>query len=298
MRSLRLVTIIFTLISGIAAKADDTLFPYPEAPNDLTSTQERCSYVVERFWNRCNFKQAMSAKTKLSQAFNDFISLSVLADGDVAHKASVALLDKVKNNADQLLAIAQMAEGVMYSDTAKVFCDELYAHYANAVAQSKKIKGADKARFSAQAKILNSSQVGMTAPDIEIIKPDGSKTRLNDISGAHIILFFNNPDCSDCLLARVRLSADYNINQFLKSGQLQFVSIYPGSPEDEEWTDIAGTLPDNWIVGASPDADLLYDLRNTPTIYYLNRDHTIMSKSMTDTQLINAFRVINTRTDR
>lgn len=298
MRSLRLVTIIFTLISGIAAKADDTLFPYPEAPNDLTSTQERCSYVVERFWNRCNFKQAMSAKTKLSQAFNDFISLSVLADGDVAHKASVALLDKVKNNADQLLAIAQMAEGVMYSDTAKVFCDELYAHYANAVAQSKKIKGADKARFSAQAKILNSSQVGMTAPDIEIIKPDGSKTRLNDISGAHIILFFNNPDCSDCLLARVRLSADYNINQFLKSGQLQFVSIYPGSPEDEEWTDIAGTLPDNWIVGASPDADLLYDMRNTPTIYYLNRDHTIMSKSMTDTQLINAFRVINTRTDR
>ncbi len=298
MRKLSLITILFLTLIGVTAKADDSLFPYPVAPENLNTTQERCSYVVERFWDRCNFKQAMSARAKLAQAFNDFISLSVLADGEVAHKASDRLLEKVKNNPDQLLAFAQMAEGVMYSDTAKVLCEEIYAHYVNAVANSKKIKSADKARYAAQAKILNSSQVGMTAPNLEIIKPDGSKTNLNDIAGAHVILFFNNPDCTDCMLARVRFSADYNINQFIKSGQLQVVSVYPGSPADEEWKSQMAMLPDNWIVGAAPDADLVYDMRHTPAIYYLNRDHVIMSKSMTADQLINAFRVINTRNDK
>ncbi|MBD5213753.1 MAG: DUF5106 domain-containing protein [Bacteroidales bacterium] len=298
MKKITLFTILFLMLFRISVKADDSLFPYPVAPDDLSSTQDRCSYVVERFWDRCNFKQAMSSKAKLNQAFNDFISLSVLADGSVAHKATEALLEKVKNNPDQLLTFAQMAEGIMYSDTAKVFCEEIYAHYANAVANSKKIKSADKARFATQARILNASQVGMTAPNLEITRTDGTKSHLKDISGAHIILFFNNPDCTDCMLARVRLSADYNINQFIKSGQLQVVSVYPGPADDKEWQSQISMMPDNWIVGSSEDADLVYDMRHTPSIYYLNRDHVIMSKSMTADQLINAFRVINTRTDK
>lgn len=287
--------IIGLLVSFLPLRADEPLFPYPEAPDDLETTQARCDYVIEHFWDRCNLKQAFSSLSKLNTAFNDFISIMPLADIDVARSATEKLIDNVKKNPDHLLTLAQMAEGIMYSDTAKIGFDEIYVHFANAVAENKKIKSADKARFAAQAKILNSSQVGMKAPDILMTLSDGTKKHLDEITGAYIILFFNDPDCNDCMMARVRLAADYNINQFIKRGQLRVVSIYPGEPSDEEWTSSLSLLPDNWIIGASPDADMVYDMRRPPVIYYLNRDHTILSKSMTADQLINAFRVINTR---
>ena len=295
MRNICLFALYILAMCVHQAKADDTLFPYPTAPDNLVTTQERCSYVVEHFWERCNLKQSLSARAKLNQAFNDFISLVVLADAEVAHKSTKELLDKMKGNPELLLTFAQMAEGIMYSDTATLMCDEIYVHYADAVAANKKIKGADKARYAAQSKILNASQVGMIAPDIEITLADGTKKHLSDFIGSYIILFFNNPDCTDCLMSRVRLSADYNINQFIKNGQLNFISIYPGDSTDEEWVGAITGMPDNWTVGASPEADTLYDLRRTPSIYYLNKEHKILSKSMTADQLINAFRAINTR---
>lgn len=292
----KLLAVIITFIGfSTHVMADETLFPYPEAPQELQTTQERCDYVVSHFWDRCNIKQAFSARAKLNQAFNDFVSILPLADAAVAHAATEQFIDKVRKSPEQLLAVAEMAEGLMYSDTASIICDELYVHYADAVAQNKKIKPADKARYVAQSRILNASQVGMIAPDIKFTIPDGSQSQLGDIQGAYIILFFNDPDCSDCLMTRVRLSADYNINQFIKKGQLKFVSIYPGDPSDPEWIESQGQIPDNWIAGACPDADLVYDMRHPPVIYYLNREHKILSKSMTADQLINAFRTINTR---
>lgn len=277
------------------ARADEPLFPYPEAPAGIESTQERCAWVAERFWDRCDLKQALSARTKLNQAFNDFISITTLADAETAHRSVEKLIDKARKSPEQLMALTEMAEGLMYSDTASIVCDELYVHFADAVAQNKKIKSADKARYIAHSRILGASQVGMIAPDINITLPDASVRTLSDIKNKYIILFFNDPDCDDCMMARVRLSADYNINQFIKKGQLEIVSVYPGDPMDENWTSALVEMPENWTVGACPEADMVYDMRRPPVIYYLNREHKILSKSMTTDQLINAFRIINTR---
>lgn len=292
-----LFSIISFLLVSLATRADEPLFPYPEAPADIELTQDRCAWVAERFWDRCDLKQAMSARSKLNQAFNDFISIVALADAESAHRSVNKLIDKARKNPDQLLALCEMAEGYMYSDTASIVCDELYFHFADAVANNKKIKSADKARYVSQARILGGCQVGMTAPDIPLTLPDGKVRNLSDIKGKYIILFFNDPDCVDCMMARVRLSADYNINQFIKKGQLEVVSIYPGESDDDNWTSSLSLMPDNWVVGSSAEADMVYDMRHPPVIYYLNRDHMILSKSMTTDQLISAFREINTRSN-
>lgn len=289
------ILIIALFVPIFNLKAEETLFPYPAAPDTMSTMEARCSYVVEHFWDRCDMKQAFSHRGRLQAAFNDYINLIPYASGQVAHASVDALLESVRKQPDHLLGLTQMAEGLLYSDTARMAIDEIYVKFVNAVVSNKKIKGADKARYEAQGLILNNCQVGMTAPDLTLTLPDGATTQLDDIKGSYIILFFNDPDCSDCLLARTRLAADYNIGQFVKNGQVKIVSVFPGEPDDEEWLSYRDRIPADWIGGAAPDADRFYDLRNPPVILYLNRQHKILSKTMTVDQLIEAFRNINTR---
>lgn len=295
MKKLLLIAVFIITCFASSMAENKTLFPYPTAPESLTSMEERCSYVVERFWDRCNIDQAFSSRVRLQQSFDDYGQLIPYASSESVHKSIDKLLERLKKKPDQLLAFAQMAEGYFYSDTAHIVCDEAYYPFAQAVADNKKVKSAEKARFAAQARVLAGSQVNMVAPDFTYVSPDGTQHKLSELPSGYVILFFNDPDCSDCMMARVRLAADYNIDQFIKRGQLNVVSIYPGDPEDEEWKSVAERLPENWIKGACADVDLIYDMRDAPVIYYLNSKHVIMSKSMTATQLINAFREINTR---
>lgn len=295
MKHLLLIAIAI-LVPSLQLHADTTLFPYPEAPESMKTIDERCSYVIEHFWDRCNINQAFSSRSKLQQAFNDYIQIIPYANADVVHKSVDQLIDKVKKNPGNLLSLAEMAEGIMYSDTAHIVCDEVYYPFAKAVAENKKIKPADKARFVAHAKILGGSQVGMTAPDFTYTLPDGSKHKFSELAPSYVILFFSEPDCIDCNMARVRLTADYNINQFINRGQLKIVCIYPGNADDTEWKSLVDRMPDNWVVGACADADQIYDMRNRPAIYYINNKRNILSKSMTVDQLLNAFREISTRT--
>lgn len=287
---------IAILVPSLQAMADAPLFPYPEAPAEIETMEGKCSFVIEHFWDRCNINQAFSSLSKLQQAFNDYVQIIPYAKADVVHQSVDNLIEKVSKKPQNLLTLAQMAEGMMYSDTARIICDEVYYPFAKAVAENKKIKSADKARFAAQARILGGCQVGMVAPDFTYTMSDGTKHRFSEFQPSYVILFVNDPDCSDCMMARVRLAADYNINQFIKRGQLNILSIYPGSTDDEEWTRSVSRMPDNWITGACPDIDQIYDMRHQPVIYYINNKHEILSKTMTVDHLLNAFREINTRT--
>lgn len=274
--------------------ADETLFPYPVAPEDLETMTERTNYVIEHFWDRCNMKSAFSTKLKLQKAFNDYVDIMPYADAETVHKSIEKLISSVKKEPKNLLTLAEFAESKLYSDSAEMISDEVYLPFAQAVADCKKIKSAEKARYAHHARVLSGSQVGMKAPDFTFTAADGSKQNFNDITGGHIILFFNDPDCDECRFTKIRLSDDYNINELIASGLLKVVSIYPGDA-DQQWIDSASKAPENWITGAAPDVDQSYDMRNPPVIYYLDPTHKILSKSMTIDQLIHAFAVINSK---
>ena len=50
-----------------------------------------------------------------------------------------------------------------------------------------------------------------------------------------------------------------------------------------------------WIVGAATEVDEIYDMRNPPVIYYLNGEHSILSKTFAIDNLIEAFRVVRNK---
>lgn len=275
-----------------SADGRHTYFPYPIVPESLQGITERSDYLMDHFWDFCNFKSAFSAKSKMQAAFNDYAAIMPFATSAKMQESAEKLIKQVSKNPQNLLDMAQWAEGVFYADSAKMRCDECYLPFAKAAANNKKISKAERARFDYQAKTLAGSQVGMTAPDFTYTTPDGSIGRLSDIAaGQYVLIFINDPDCSSCELARVRLAADISLDYLIDSGRMKVMSIYPGA-FNPEWVEQTKTYSPKWIVGACPDIDEIYDMRSTPTIYYLNGDHMILSKNFDVDRLLHAFYVV------
>lgn len=301
MKSIRNVILSCILAAAVPSVAnaqivnDNQYFPYPVVPDNLTSLSERSSFFIEHFWDHCNFKSAFSSVQKMQKAFEDYVALIPYADAQTVHQSIDNLIKTVGKNPKNLLTLAEMAEGALYADTAAISCDECYLPFAQAVAANRKISKAEKSRFEYQAKALSGSQVGMTAPDFSYITPQGDKGRLSEIpAGAYVLLFFNDPDCDECELARVRLAADFNLNDLIDRGLIKVLSIYPGEPTDE-WKASTSTYNPKWIVGAAPEIDEIYDMRNPPVIYYLNGSHSILSKTFAIDNLLEAFRVVRNK---
>lgn len=288
----------FAAVPAITQAADNNLIPRPVPPDTLMALQPRCDFIINRFWDRCNFDRAFLHPTDLNEAFGEWVGVMPYASADTVHASVDRLIAKFAKSGPYTLKIAELAENWLYSDSAEFKSEEVYLPFAKAAASHKKISKAEKARFAQQAKIIETSGINAKVPDLMLIHPDGSKGSLAEASSGSVLLFINDPSCSDCNLARVRLSADYNTNTLIKEGELTIVSIYPGEADDAEWLEMAKSVPDTWIVGAMPDADLYFDIRETPVFIFLNRDHKVLAKDLPVDHYLNAFRVVNSKTTR
>lgn len=277
------------------AQETETYFPYPTVPESITGITPQADYMMAHFWDRCNLKQAFSSMRKMRTAFDDYVSLMPYASADTIRTSVNKLLTEVGKNPKHLLAMMEWAESDLYSDSARVVCDECYLPFVEAAARSKKLSKAERARYEYQAKVLGGSVVGRIAPDFEYTTPDGQTRRLSEIpDGPYILLFINDPGCEECAMARVRLSGCVDLNDLIDDGKIVVVNIYPGE-YDSAWAAEVADYNPKWIVGASPAIDELYDMRNPPVFYYLNGSKQILSKSLQIDNLLQAFYVVNQR---
>lgn len=292
----KLLIFLCLFAAGIAyaqQQEQQTMFPYPSAPDDLPTLSQRCNYIVEHFWDRCNIKQSFSSQPQLRQAFGDWLSFMPYASSDTVYMAINAYMDKVgKTGGDNVAAIGRIAESWLYCDTAACFSEDVYLPFAKAVAGHKKVDNATRQRLKAQIKILENSRVGAKAGGFEFVTRADSTMHFDDVVASRVILFFYDPDCTDCSLVKTRLSVDFNLNQLLDGRLVKLVAIYPGEPT-QEWKESAALLPESWIVGAAPDIDLLYDIPTTPDLYYLDARHKILAKHVDINNLLIGVQQIN-----
>ena len=292
--------LLASCIAGFAfqSKADTPagqLFEYPSIPESLENLTDRSNFFIENFWKRANFKSAFSHRQKFAEAFKVYSSLLPHASAEVVHASIDNLIAQVKKSPQNLLTLAEIAEGALYADTARIQCDECYLPFARAAADNKKIPAAQRARFEYQARALENSQVGMVAPDITWTDSDGISHSLSELSPrAYVLIFINDPDCDDCVLARTRLQADFNLNVLLDNGLIKVLSLYPEEPTDQWRESVKGFNP-RWLVGAAPNIDEKLDLRQTPQFYYLNGKHEILSKVLNVDGLLEAFASVRSK---
>ena len=88
------------------AQQIETPFAYPQAPDTLSTLEDRTSYVIMKFWDNCDFKKVMPDTAKFNRAFRDYISFVPYAYTDSIRKSANALLNRFKDNPKAILQIA------------------------------------------------------------------------------------------------------------------------------------------------------------------------------------------------
>lgn len=279
---------------GFGAKAD-TYFPYPLIPDSINVFHKRCDYLARHFWDFCDLKKAFSSKSKMEQEFKVYISILKNASQDSALASVERFNKKLEKQPKDLLFIAECAENILYGDTAEVWIDELYLPFANAVATNKRIDKASKARFAHQEKLLRNSLLRSPAPSLPYTTREGLAGNLDNDSAEVVVIYFNDPDCSDCNLARIRLDADISMTQLISESKVKIVSISLTEPT-AEWKESVASYPSTWVVAANPEADMTIDLRmGTPEFYILDRRHAIRFKHLTIDQVLDVARQLKRR---
>ena len=294
----RLILALIIAIAGAAntcLAADGDLFPYPVPPEDMETLGERCDYLVTHFWDRCSFRTAFSAREKLNNCFGDWISFMPYATADSVHVAIDRLLEQVKKSGPHTLALARMAEGWTYTDTTAIFSEEIYYPFAKAAAEHRKISDADKARFKSHVRIIDNTRRNERVGHLEYTLADGSHQNLDSVKTQIIVIIFNDHDCDNCALARLRLSADINATALLKAGLLTVLCIQPGEAT-EEWKLAAQSYPVEWVNAVSKDADEYFPLRTSPEFYLLDSRHRLLAKDFDIDGLLAALSALRTNT--
>ncbi|MDE7443180.1 MAG: DUF5106 domain-containing protein, partial [Muribaculaceae bacterium] len=286
---------ISMILSGMCiATAQDTYFPYPSAPDNLPSFRARANYLVEHFWDRCNFNNAFSSKAKMAIAFDDFAGFMPHAAADTVHMAIDKLIATVKKRPADLLTLTEMAEGTFYADTARFWSDELYLPFAKAAATSKKIPAEQRNKYASQVQLLEHSQTGMTVPGLQATLRDGTQWTLDSLISPVSVILFDSPGCLDCAMTRARLAANISAQRLIDAGVLKIAYIHIG-PASDEWKAQVANLPQSWVVAACPEADKYFDMRVIPAIYMLDENRTILAKHISLNDMIQRFENVITQ---
>ncbi len=289
----RLISFLIAFVAILSSSpafsqdATDTLFPLPEVPDDV-AINERPDYVIAHYWDKCNFKGVLSSKERYVKAFDTYVDMMKVTSRRATMRSIHLLLEKLDKYPDVLLYTAELAESMMYGPSASFPSDEAYLPFARAVAANKKIARAEKARFSEQERIISQSSKGMRAPDLAYIDRNGESRSLDADTASMVIIFFNDPDCTDCIIARGHLAANPVINSLIEAGGLKIVALTPDEVT-EEWSSQTDKYPAIWSVGAAADAYDVYDIRHTPTFYILDGEHTILAKDVSLDDIIIMF---------
>ena len=281
------------LAPDAAAQTDDatwtppeTLFKYPTVPDTMSTLESRTNYLITHFWENFDLSKPIRDSIGFDSAFRDYIDLFRYAHRTVVFSSINDFMNKAQSNTANMIFIIGVVESALYSAGAAYWSDEVYLPFIKFFVDSKMIKNEYKLRYKEQITAIENTPVGAAPPDFTITKTDKSKVKLSDISGWTLI-YFNEPDCFDCTLTRLRLSTDSNISLLVDSGQITVVSVCPGG-YSAEWASEAASMPENWINGYCQDIDQTYDIRLVPSFYLLDKDHKIVNKNMalTDVQAL------------
>lgn len=280
MRKLLLHTLLILLFAAAPASGlrAETFFQLPIIPDSM-AFGNRVNYLVEHYWDFCDLKKAFSSRQRMSDAFKEYLDLMPLADADKATAAVDKFVKALEKQPNDLLFITGVAEDYMYSDTAALSGDAIYLQFVKAVTANKKIDKASKMRYERQQRLLENCQIGRRVPDFTYIDRGGEKRSFDADTADIVYLYVYDTDCADCSLARVRLDADINTTKLIDAGSLRIVAISPTTP-DGEWRDRVASYPKTWSVGALEDFDDIYEVKQIPTFFIMDKSHKLYFKNL------------------
>ncbi len=213
-----------------------------------------------------------------------------------AQSCSQSFIDRIKcaTNKAALIATAEQAEEYLYSIGSSGYNEELFISVLNAMLQSPLLSDTEKIRPSMLLESASKNRVDSIAANIAYVTPDGKNHMLHDNEGKYTILFFNDPDCSDCADVKQQLAQSTIISHTHSNNLLRIVGIYTYSNE-ALWK--AGNYPEiivnGWDKECAVECGEEYVLRQIPTLYLLDQNNRVILKDSSLTEILDYLKPLN-----
>ncbi len=167
----------------------------------------------------------------------------------------------------------ELYEKYFYDPNSPMRQEDFYIMYLQNIIANDKIDDMLKIRPKYQLEMSLKNRPNDIATNFSFELRNGQTQQLKSIKSNYTILFFNNPDCTDC--KRVKELFEDN-----RMPNTKIVAIY--CDDDKElWRNTE--YDKEWINGYSKKVsdDKIYDLRAIPALYLLDKDKKVILKDAT-----------------
>ena len=257
-------------------------FRMPDIPAAITNPGDRADYLTYHYWDHFNFADTtlIGRADITEQAFADF--LSVLPYAQEQQRAVDRLFERAADNPGMLYHFISLAELYLYEPNSPMRNDELFLLVLQALTNSDRLDETDKLRPRALLELVQRNRPGTVAADFVYTLRDGRQGRLSDLKSPCTLIFFNDPECSDCKRVKRYLQGSPVVRRAIAEGRLTLlaVSVEGATPAWRE-----AVVPSDWIWSCDEAQQISeeqrYDLKAIPTLYLLDAGKRVLLKDAT-----------------
>jgi thiol-disulfide isomerase/thioredoxin len=178
-----------------------------------------------------------------------------------------------------------------YANSKFVGFDAIYVHLIDHYYAMGKAQWAEEenlAKMIKSANELRPTLLGKIAPDIRVRTRDNTPVNLHSLQAEYTVLIFWAPDCGHCKKAMPKLKEFYQV--YGNTGvELVAFCTKSASKVQECWDFIDKNELNDWLNWVDPyvqsNYSVLYNVKNTPKVFIIDQDKTIVSKGIGTEQI-------------
>ena len=262
-----------------AAVLPEKVFTLPQIPPVLISPGDRASYLVAHYWDGFDFSDTtLIARPEITeQAFADFLDVLPHVSPDESVKALRGLMASASVDHTMLMYFTELAGKYLYDPNSPFRNEEFYIPVLEYIVSLPDLAELYKIRPRYRLELALKNRPGDVATDFTYTLSNGKSGRLSGIKSEYTVLFFNNPDCADCISTKAFIVGSALFRKLVLAKRLAVVAVYPDG-DLSLWKKT--TYPPAWINGSNPALSeaRLYDLKAMPTLYLLDKDKRVILK--------------------
>lgn len=258
---------------------------------DGTMDTARYTYNYRvRFWNGTDFNDERLLYTPVvSKMLSRYITELTPQNQDSIVKYSISLVDRVTDKPEFLKYFANWI--VLHYDPKESTLMDPQAVFVNMI---ERYFTYDKAFWSDSSEVfalqqrayeMSASLVGKKAPDVNAPGPDGTLLSLYSKKAPYVVVYMWNPDCEHCAEQTPKLVQLYNQ---MKDKGFDVYGIAVNT-EDDKWRASMKKYGMPWTNVFDPTNKSIYGkyyVDNTPEIYLLDANRTIIAKNLNVDQIM------------
>ncbi len=252
-------------------------------PDGTADNEAQVYYYRTAFWDNVDFSDERLLNTPvIINKLKRYIMELTVQQPDSIKKSTDFLLQKVLDHPKYFQFFANwITLNYEPTKTSLMDAEAIYVHMIQNYFTYDRAFWSDSATvygLQLRAAEMQASLVGKKAPDVRASDISGQTRSIYELKAPYIIVYLYNPECDHCREETPKLVQYYQQNKAILD-----VYAIALDTDDARWKNFVLEYNMNWVNVFDPTNRAIYKkyyVNNTPEIYVLNPDRTIIGKNL------------------